>query len=230
MISMIWLNDPQWIYIQRLILAAFLGLLVGAEREARDKAAGIRTQALVCSGAAAFAIVSAHGFPGSHPDTILDPSRVAAQVATGIGFLGAGAIVIQKERVLGLTTAATIWLMAAVGLLAGAGMTLSAVGATGISLFVLEVVDHTVVKRFFHREGRTLKITIERSPDVLGRLEEAVVKAGGDIPEFKSIKGDNGKDTVIFRVEGDMPLSSIADHLRVLPEVHDVEVSFHSEL
>ena len=114
----------------RLLLAIVLGGLVGYERERALKPAGVRTHGMVSLGAALFAIVSAHGFSAG------DPMRVAAAVASGIGFLGAGAILQQQGGVHGLTTAASLWVMAAIGLAVGAGLVLLPVGAA-ILVFLL---------------------------------------------------------------------------------------------
>ena len=118
--------------ILRLIVATVLGGLVGVERERLERAAGLRTHALVGVGAALFMIVSAFGFADilGTPGVGLDPSRIAAQVVSGIGFLGAGTIIFQREIVRGLTTAASVWAVAAIGLAAGGGLWLAAILAT----------------------------------------------------------------------------------------------------
>lgn len=118
--------------VQRLVLAAFLGGLLGLEREMRQKSAGLRTNILIAIGSALFTLMSyelAEGFA--------DPGRVAAQIVTGIGFLGGGAILRTDAGVQGLTTAATIWVNAAVGVAAGGGEFHLAVIATAITLGVL---------------------------------------------------------------------------------------------
>ena len=121
--------------ISRFLLAAALGAGIGYQRERAGKAAGIRTHVLVSSGAALFTLVSIYGFSGA----VVDVSRVAAGVVVGIGFIGAGVILRgQREKeVAGLTTAATIWITAAVGLAAGAGMYLISVVATAVTVGIL---------------------------------------------------------------------------------------------
>jgi len=103
--------------VLRLLMAALAGGIIGYERESADKPAGLRTNLLVCVGAALITIVSVHGF-----GITSDPSRVAAGVVVGIGFLGAGTIIRYRGAVLGLTTAATVWSVAAIGLALGAGL------------------------------------------------------------------------------------------------------------
>ncbi|UCD54267.1 MAG: MgtC/SapB family protein [Dehalococcoidia bacterium] len=115
----------------RLIMASGIGALIGYERERAEKPAGFRTLLLVCLGATLFTIASGHGF-----GPLSDPARVAAGIVIGIGFLGAGTI-IRGEHIVGLTTAAAIWTVAAIGLAIGAGLYLVAWVATGIVLFVL---------------------------------------------------------------------------------------------
>lgn len=112
----------------RLALAATLGALVGREREAHGRPAGLRTYILVSMGACLFTLVSIYGFPGS------DAARVAAQIVTGIGFIGAGTIIQAQSSVRGVTTAAGIWAIAAVGMAAGAGLWLLAL-VTGIATY-----------------------------------------------------------------------------------------------
>lgn len=126
----------------RLSVALLLGGLIGIEREYRSKDAGFRTHFLVSMGSALFCIVSQFGFGID----LKDSSRVAAQVVSGIGFLGAGTIIFQKNMVRGLTTAAGLWVTAAIGLACGTGMYLAAAITTGMVLLGLEVL-HTLIPR-----------------------------------------------------------------------------------
>jgi putative Mg2+ transporter-C (MgtC) family protein len=120
----------------RLLVAAILGGIVGFERHAADKPAGTRTMSLVSLGAALFTAVSIFGFSGTATDT----SRVAAQIVTGIGFLGAGTIIQTRGGIAGLTTATSIWVSAAVGMAAGSGMYLTAAVATALTLVILRLL------------------------------------------------------------------------------------------
>ncbi|HXW82198.1 MAG TPA: MgtC/SapB family protein, partial [Acidimicrobiales bacterium] len=125
-------NIEGWRQVVELGLAFVLSALVGFERELRQKSAGLRTHTLVGVGAALFMLISKYGFsdvlvPGR---VIVDPSRVAAQIVTGVGFLGAGIIFVRRDSVRGLTTAASIWVTAAIGAAAGAGLPVLAVVAT----------------------------------------------------------------------------------------------------
>jgi putative Mg2+ transporter-C (MgtC) family protein len=117
----------------RLILALALGAAIGFQRESAGKTAGLRTHVLICVGAALFTITSLYGFGGT-----ADPSRIAAGVVAGVGFIGAGAIIRRGEELIGgLTTAATIWMAAAIGVGAGAGLYLLSAITTLITLGVL---------------------------------------------------------------------------------------------
>lgn len=132
----------------RLLLAAVLGSLIGFERERLLWAAGIRTHMLVCVGACLFMIVSAYGFGTVlGPNVVLDPSRVAAQVVSGIGFLGAGAILARGEIIKGLTTAASIWTVAAIGLSVGGGLYFAAVVSTAVILGILAAKSLAILTR-----------------------------------------------------------------------------------
>jgi len=125
--------------VLRLLLATALGGVIGYQRERSGKEAGLRTHVLICSGAALFTLVSIYGFAGS------DPARIAAGIVTGIGFLGAGVILHRSGgEVVGMTTAATIWAVAAIGLAAGAGLYIISVVAT---VFILAVLFIPHLKR-----------------------------------------------------------------------------------
>ena len=124
-----------YVVITRLVLAGLLGGLIGAEREYRAKVAGMRTHLLVAIGAALMLIVSRYGFDGQG-----DPSRVAAQIVSGIGFIGAGAIMVQRHSVHGLTTAAGVWVSAGIGMAVASGLYTVAIAATVLSLIDLELL------------------------------------------------------------------------------------------
>ena len=141
-------------FIIRIVVAALLGGAIGLEREYRDKAAGFRTHFLVAMGSALFMIISAYGFSDALVTTEhrLDVSRIAAQVVSGIGFIGAGTIIFQKNAVRGLTTAASIWVTAAIGLGCGAGMFELSLTATLLVLLGLEAFNY-FLRRFDRLHG-----------------------------------------------------------------------------
>lgn len=157
------MNEPsEWELIARLLLAAGCGALVGFDRERRDRPAGLRTFMLVSTGAALFGIVSIVGFRAGGGG-FEDPGRVAAQVVVGVGFLGAAAIIRDRRGIIGVTTAASIWMMAAVGLAVSAGLYLIAVVATLLTFAIL-----TVARRL-ERADRLSSASAERlTPDQTG--------------------------------------------------------------
>lgn len=131
----------EWVAIQRLLLAIVLGAAVGLERELKSRAAGLRTMILVCTGSALAMLVSHELADGVAGVRGADPTRIAAGVVTGVGFLGAGAILKLGDLVHGVTTAASIWFVAALGLAVGDGRYVLAVVATGLALLVLVVLQ-----------------------------------------------------------------------------------------
>jgi putative Mg2+ transporter-C (MgtC) family protein len=130
-------SNDQWEMVIRLVIAAFLGAVIGYERARAKKPAGIRTHLLVCMGAALFTVISIWGFAGN-----ADPSRIAAGVVVGVGFLGAGTILRQERGVAGLTTAATIWAVAAVGVAIGSGLYIVGAVAAGLVPLALRFLPH----------------------------------------------------------------------------------------
>ena len=154
-----------WEALLRLSMACGLGAAIGFEREIRDREAGIRTHLLVSLGSALFTVVSAYGFHEflASGDTIVraDPTRIAAQIVTGIGFLGAGAIIREGLNVRGLTTAATLWVVAAIGMACGAGYYWPAAATTVLTilaLWPLRVVAYRLIEQIKPEENR---ITVE---------------------------------------------------------------------
>jgi putative Mg2+ transporter-C (MgtC) family protein len=152
----------------RLLLALVLGAIVGLERERQERAAGLRTVTMVSIGSCLFTIVGAYGFPNT------DPSRVAAQIVTGIGFLGAGTIFLRKDLVRGLTTAATIWAVAAIGMAAGTARYFEAFFATLLILAVLMVLK-PIEKRFFKRPNEAqISMVMPRAEGEIDRVRAAL--------------------------------------------------------
>ena len=164
----------------RVFVAAALGGAIGVERELRERQAGLRTHLVVSVGAALFTLVSAYGF--SNFDGKVDPTRIAAQIVSGIGFLGAGAIIRQGLSVRGLTTAASLWLVAAIGMAAGAGYwdgaLLATLGAL-LTLGPLRVVAFRILSRYRPQHDRLLvEIPAGGSP---GPIIDAIERAGGRV-------------------------------------------------
>lgn len=147
--------------VLRLLLAAIFGALIGLERERKHWAAGLRTHMMVCVGACLIMIVSAFGFSDilGTPHVDLDPSRIAAQVVSGIGFIGAGAILFSKqETIRGITTASGIWTVAAIGLATGSGLYFAACITTLIALIILWALQPLEYFYFKKYEQKSLRI------------------------------------------------------------------------
>ena len=142
-------SGQTWVMVLNLVIAAFLGGLIGLEREAGHRPAGLRTTMLVCVGSALFTMLSIHAFPSAGD---VSDARVAAQIVAGIGFLGAGTVWRAQDHVKGLTTAASLWVAAAIGMAVGAGFGVLALAATVITLFILAVMQR-LERRFFPHVG-----------------------------------------------------------------------------
>lgn len=178
----------------RLLIAMLLGGVIGIEREYRSKEAGFRTHFLVALGSALFCIVSQYGFGFD----LKDSSRVAAQVVSGIGFLGAGTIIFQKNVVRGLTTAAGLWVTAAIGLACGSGMFAAAAIAT-----VLIIVGLEVLILFIPHIGRTVvELSFSTtSEESIKQVVNKLKKAGIRITSFKLRKQISAQGDKIYRVD-----------------------------
>lgn len=193
----------------RLLVALFLGSLIGLERERQERAAGLRTVTMVSLGSCLFTIVGAYGFAPT------DPSRVAAQVVTGIGFLGAGTIFLRKDLVRGLTTAATIWATAAIGMAAGTASYFEAGFTTLLVLAVLMVLK-PVERRFFKRPAEaSVNLLLPRADSELERVRAALASIKAFPESIRISELADGFD----RIEMDIalpPSKTTADLLRLL--------------
>jgi len=191
----------------RLLIAALLGSIVGFERQRRSAwAAGLRTHMLVCVGAALFMITSALGFSdvltGNH--IMLDPSRVAAQVASGIGFLGAGTIILRRKH--WLTTAASIWSVAAVGLAVGGGLYTAAAGATVIMIVIL--AGMRPIERLIFQQAKSQMVTLDvtRWSKVVLELREICRRAGVTVHGMKiQARTELATAKIEINIAGSMP-------------------------
>lgn len=171
-----WWSAHSWTEISALVLAFVLCAAIGLERQRRLKNAGLRTHTLVGIGAAGFALASQYGFAGVLGETVvLDPSRVAASIVAGIGFLGAGVIFVRGNTVSGLTTAASVWVSAAIGLACGAGVPLVAV--TLAVLYFVAIIVLTGIGRRIEPGSHGDHAIIMRYRDGSGALRQALETA-----------------------------------------------------
>jgi putative Mg2+ transporter-C (MgtC) family protein len=217
----------------RLALALVLGAAIGLERELRDHEAGMRTLALVSLGSALFTIVSAYGFLGllSIPHIQLDPTRIASYIVAGIGFLGGGTIFLSRYqgKVKGLTTAASIWVIAAIGIACGVGLLLEAIATTAMVLIVL------VFLRFAERA------MLRRHPPSIRELQiEATAVTGSFISSVYNICARNsvtiqklqvhtepGSEAIelICSVSSETTLAKVIGELRALPGIKAIKAT-----
>lgn len=196
----------------RLALAAVLGAAIGLERERASRGAGVRTVALVAMGSALFTLAGAYGFTDEPQTRVTDPTRIAAQVATGVGFIGAGAILRQGTSVIGVTTAATVWMAAALGVTVAAGGFAAATIATAITLTVL--VGMRLIKPLAWRLGSTgsmLEITYRQGTGTLRPVLDAVSDTGASMEDLAIDDGDDGTRRVTLQVR--MPRGTTVDQL-----------------
>ena len=211
--------------LARLSLAAVLGGAIGFERELRDREAGLRTHLLVCLGSALFTIVSAYGFREflTSGDQVVraDPTRIAAQIVTGIGFLGAGAIIRQGLSVRGLTTAATLWVSAAIGIAAGAGYYSGAVLGTVVTLIALwplRIVAYRVFERL-RPEERSIVVELRQGTKAT-ELMQALEREHARIEHFQL---EEEPDRRIVTLTLDTPSEQLLTELADLEFVQGVE-------
>jgi putative Mg2+ transporter-C (MgtC) family protein len=202
----------------RLLLAAVMGALIGVEREIHEHPAGMRTHLLVAFGCALFTVLSIYGFEVSVAGASqVDPSRVAAQIVTGIGFLGAGAILKYGTSIRGLTTAASLWATAAIGIAAGTGQwILGLVGTTIVlfSLWPLSRVSHAIRLR----NDRTIRMRVlMASLESLAEISAAMASQRVRIEGVQAVKRDDR-----FELELDLRLADTAKPAAVVSAIHAV--------
>ena len=188
-------GDPKMVFNLELLLGGFMGAIIGHERKSRDKSAGMRTHAIVGLGAALIMIVSKYGF-GDVPD--FDASRVAAQIVSGVGFLGAGIIFVRNNAtVSGLTTAAGIWTTAGVGMALGAGIYFIGISA-GFLVVVIQILLHRI--RFLSAEPTRgyMKIATDQFENVSRELQDYL---GKDHVKLLSLKVSKGKENTKIELE-----------------------------
>ena len=205
-------DSPLFQVIMRLVAAAFCGIAIGLERELRAKEAGVRTHFLVCFGSALFMVVSVYGFLSMTDASLVeatksintlaraqdfrrfDQARIAAQIVSGIGFIGAGTIMVHRGSITGLTTAAGLWVVAGIGMAIGCGLYIIGVLATVFVLIGLETL-----RLFFHKD-RLHSVVVYKTAnrEVIQQIEQALRKKGWNIVSLDM--GVKGKNNDIYRV------------------------------
>ncbi|MDQ0340151.1 putative Mg2+ transporter-C (MgtC) family protein [Caldalkalibacillus uzonensis] len=231
-----WIQDAHYLEITlRLLLATLLGGLVGLEREQSNRPAGFRTHILVCVGSALIMLISIYGFEeyikerSQYGYVVADPARLAAQVVSGIGFLGAGTILVHGFAIRGLTTAASLWVVAGIGLALGAGFYFGAILSTGLvllSLIVLNRFESVVLhKSYFHR----LVIKVEDQPGKLGEIATTLGEQNVNIRKLsieEAGQTDPGTVRLVLniRIPNTVSMAILVDQLRNLDGVKEVSI------
>ena len=244
------LSGQGWLQIGELGLAFLLSALIGLEREIRHKSAGLRTYTLVGFAAALIMLVSKYGFDNiiSAERVVLDPSRIAAQIVTGIGFIGGGLIFVRRDSVRGLTTAATVWLTAAVGMACGAGLPILALVVTAGHFIVVFVFPFVVVRlpksrwtpsglRVSYEDGREIlreilivctrhdfavsRVRVERDSKDQPKGSDGIV--GTDLADVQSSPGP--AITVALEVQGTRSIARLAAKISDIPGVISVNAT-----
>jgi len=222
-----WYIDPLHMSI-RLLLALVIGGLIGFEREMNSSAAGLRTHILVCVGSSLIMLLSIYGFSEfvNEGNVRMDPSRLAAQVVSGIGFLGAGTILITGNVIKGLTTAASLWVVAAIGLAIGAGFYFPAILVSVlviISLWILNKVE----KRFLHTKKQyLLKIEMPDNGGLMSRFAGIFAACGVETRKV-SVDAVTGSNTILISYTIMIARPNIAgliDQIRLADGVHRVTI------
>ncbi|EHJ49246.1 MgtC/SapB transporter [Solidesulfovibrio carbinoliphilus subsp. oakridgensis] len=191
----------------RMVLALVCGSVLGYERERHGISAGLRTNLLVCLGSALMMVISKYFYykAGEGMGNValgLDPSRIAAQIVTGVGFLGAGVIIKDKGAIRGLTTAATLWFNAGVGMALGAGMIIIPIFCTVLGLVSLTVLKH--MQKYIRREAyRVMSITCQEADDPLGKLVAFFTDRKFTIENLSLSKMKDGLSTYRFTLKCD---------------------------
>jgi len=202
----------------RLILAVIFGSIIGLEREINNHPAGFRTHILVCTGAALFTLVSIQSFSGG------DPARVAAQIVSGIGFLGAGTIMREGTTIRGLTTAASLWSVAGVGMAIGAGFYLGATLTTALIVIVLFFFN-PLEKKILQRQHHQIELTVADLPGQLGRVASRLGELGVSIKSIQISPHSSNQVQIEMSIKTPAPLQvhNVVNHLAELDGVFTIK-------
>ena len=231
-----WVSQLELTMVLRLIVAAILGGIVGMERGSGDRPAGFRTHILVCVGSALFMLVSIYGFDDIAPVTTTieddigtrrDTARIAAQVVSGIGFLGAGTILHEGLTIKGLTTAASLWIVSAIGLAVGSGMYLLSTVATMLTMLTL-VTFRTWEKRFAgtRSDRRFIRVVTRNTPGIITEITAFLSDCGIKVKTL-NVKTDNKNGNIILelylKIDRTIDMVEVADGIQNIDGVLALE-------
>ena len=231
-------------FMARIGLAVTFGFCIGLERELTNKYAGLRTHIMVALGACIFTLISIYGFPTfadgdnvvvAQATGVRDTARVAAQVVTGIGFIGAGTVLRNGPMVLGLTTASTLWIAASIGMACGAGMYDIAFGGTTLAILTLVMVrifERNVLPSSTKRT-RMVKIDIVCNNDYVQTAQDFIIQKYQDISEIKrrQLSADNNstKLSCVLNILDRKPIKDLYKSFQTLKEIDSISIQEYSE-
>ncbi len=205
----------------RILAAAIMGGVIGTERSRRQKEAGIRTHVIVAVGSALIMVVSKYGFFDlwqAPYNFDIDPSRLASNIVTGVGFLGAGVIFVKNASIRGLTTAAGIWATAGVGMALGAGM--YSIGIfTGVLIIILQLLLHNHLNRLEGTAVNELKMKVQYAPGIVDHLKEQLAERSINIEYFRIKKSTDGVLTCTLALR--MPRETAYEELLFLMDENE---------
>ncbi len=225
-------------YLISLLVAIALGFALGLERELTNKTAGLRTHIFVCLGSCVFTLLSIHGFPTfaigdnvivDQATGVRDTARIAAQIVTGIGFIGAGAVMRNGSSVHGITTAATLWIAAGIGMACGAGQYGIAVMATGLSVLVLigiKELERTVLAPR-KRSNKRLRVSLRCDKCNVNDVQNYIIDKFANLNEIKKVDsdGDNSAKLVaVINIKDNNPLQALYKEIEKIDGVTKISI------
>jgi putative Mg2+ transporter-C (MgtC) family protein len=231
--------DFELLTITRILVAVAMGSAIGLERELTNKFAGLRTHILVCLGSCIFTILSIYAFPtavnSTNPQAFGDPARIAAQVLTGIGFIGGGTVLRHGSSVYGLTTAATLWMSASIGMACGAGMLDIAIISTLVSVAVLVFVRIFELKVLVNniKNTKKLKITILCNEDESEQLHAYIIDNYDNIQEISKKRSDKKENltkiVAVIDINARKPIKELYRNFKTLKGLESISIQDGNE-
>lgn len=213
----------QGLYLIRIIIASICGIIIGYERQNRLKVAGVRTHLIVCLASAMIMIVSKYGFNDiiNQSGIALDPSRIAAQIISGVSFIGAGIIFVHKREITGLTTAAGIWATAAVGMAIGAGMYPIGILATMLILLV-QIIFHKQYRWIPVVTGELICLEVKNRANIINKIQKLMKEHHIRILNFKV---NRDQDRIVLEILVKLPVSLPIEEMLTLFDENDDIIS-----
>ena len=213
-----------------ILLAIILGFAIGFEREITNKWAGLRTHMLVCLGSCIFTLLSIHAFPVFAHSPQADPARIAAQILTGIGFIGGGTVLRHGSSIYGLTTAATLWITASIGMACGCGFTALAIVSTCLAVGTL-VLIRIFEKQYIHKSSKNLrkfKISFYVPENVADKIYSAIIEEFQSVFEISKANSTSNVGLIKISFKLDIydknPIQSLHKKLNTYKEIESVSI------